>query len=82
MVAYLWEEMWRLHASELFWTVLQWGSKGYLLLRNNGKPFTSQNLTLDDETPNCGPHLGKLVPQFLGVVKLAYDLCLTRTIAR
>jgi len=25
-------------------------------LRNNGKPFTFQKLTLEDETPNCGPH--------------------------
>ena len=82
MVAYLWEEMWWLHASELFWTVLQWGSKAYLLLRNNGKPFTYRNLTLEDETPNCGPRLGKLVHQFPGVVTLAYDLRLTRTIAR
>ena len=82
MVAYLWEEMWRLHASELFQTVLQWGSKAYLLLRNNGKPLTFQNLTLEDETPNCGPRLGKLVHQFPGVVTLAYDLRLTRLIAR
>jgi len=58
MVAYLWEEMCQLHASELVRTLLEWGSKAYLLLRNNGKPFTSQNLTLEDETPNCGPRFG------------------------
>jgi len=67
MVAYLWEEMWWLHASELSWTVLQWGSKAYLLLRNNGKPSTSQNLTLEDETPNCGPRFGvSWTANFLG----------------
>ena len=75
MVAYLWEEMWRLHASELFRTVLQWGLKAYLLLRNNGKPFTFQNLTLEDERQIVGP-------VFPGVVTLAYDLRLTRMIAR
>ena len=32
--------------------------------------------------PNCGPHFGKLVHQLPGVVTLAYDLCLMRTIAR
>ena len=45
------------------------------------KPLTFQNLTLGDETPNCGPRLGKLVHQLRGVVTLAYDLRLTRTIA-
>ena len=62
--------------------MLQWGSKAYLLLRNNGKPFTFQNLTLEDETPNYGPRLGNLVHQLPGVVTLAYDLHFTRMIAR
>ena len=60
MVAYLWEEMcgyMSLNCSEL---VLQWGSKAYLLLRNNGKPFTFQNRPLEDETPNCGPRFGQI----------------------
>lgn len=56
--------------------------EGHLLLRNNEKPLTFQNLTLKDETPNCGPRLGKLVHQFLRVVTLAYDLCLMGIIAR
>ena len=66
MVAYLWEEMcgyMSLNCSQL---VLQWGSKAYLLLRNNEKALTFQNLTLEDETPNYGPHLGKLVHQLPG----------------
>jgi len=41
-----------------------------------------QNLTLEDETPNYGPRLGKLVHQLPEVVTLAYDLRLTHTIAR
>ena len=41
--------------------MLQWGSKTYIFLRNNGKPQTSKNLTLGDETPYYGPHRGKLV---------------------
>jgi len=81
MVAYLWEEMWRLHASELFRTVLQWGLKAYLLLKNHGKPLTFWNLTLEDEMPNYGPRLDKLVHQFPGVVTLVYDLRFTHTIA-
>ena len=51
------------------------------MLRNNGKPLTSQNLTLEDEMPNCGPRLDKLIHQFLGVVTLALDLRLTHIIA-
>jgi hypothetical protein len=31
---------------------------------------------------SCGPHWGKLVHQFLGVVTFAYDLHLERTISR
>jgi hypothetical protein len=31
---------------------------------------------------SCGPHLGKLVHQLLGVVTFAYDLCFRRMIAR
>jgi hypothetical protein len=31
---------------------------------------------------SCGPRLGKLVHQHLGVVTFAYDLCLRRVIAR
>jgi len=83
MVAYLWEEMCRLHASELFWTVLQWGSKAYLLLRNNGKPFTSWK-------PNprrwnaklWAPFWGELDNQLPGVANWSYCLRLTRMIAR
>jgi hypothetical protein len=31
---------------------------------------------------SCGPHLGKLVHQLLGVVTFAYDLCFRCMIAR
>ena len=31
---------------------------------------------------SCGPRLGKLVHQLLGVVNFAYDLCFRRMIAR
>jgi hypothetical protein len=31
---------------------------------------------------SCGPRLGKLVHQLLGVVTFAYDLCFRRVIAR
>jgi len=47
-----------------------------------GKPLTFQNLTLEDETPNCGPRLDKLVHQLPRVATLAYDFRLMRTIAR
>ena len=47
------------------------------------KPFTFQNLTLEDETPNCGPRfLCKLVHQLPGVANWSSYLRLTRMIAR
>ena len=54
--------------------------KGLFIIEKQWKTF--QNLTLEDETPNYGPRLGKLVHQLPGVVTLAYDLRLTRMIAR
>ena len=44
------------------------------------KPFTFQNLTLEDETPNCGPRFW--VHQLPGVANWSYYLRLMRMIAR
>jgi len=55
MVAYLWEEMWWLHASELSYNEAQ---RPIYYWETVGKTLTFQNLTLEDETPNYGPRLG------------------------
>ena len=55
MVAYLWEEMWWLHASELSYNEARRPIYCWEIV---GKPLKFQNLTLEDETPNYGPRLG------------------------
>ena len=52
-MAYLREEMWRLHASELYVTMRL---EGLYIIEKQWKPYTSKNLTLGGETPECGPH--------------------------
>ena len=71
--------MWRLHASELFVTMRL---EGLYIIEKQWKPDTSKNLTLGGENALMWDSLGNLVHQFLGVVTLAYYLCLTRMIYR
>ena len=45
--------MWMLHASELCDTMRL---EGIYIIEKQWKPYTSKNLTLGGETPECGPH--------------------------
>ena len=77
LVAYLLEEMWWLHASELYITMRL---EGLYIIKKQWKPYTSKNLTLGGENARMWALLGNLVHQFPGVVTLAYYLRLTRMI--
>jgi len=55
MVAYLWEEMWWLHASELSYNE---DRRPIYCWETVEKPLTFWNLTLENETLNYGPRLG------------------------
>ena len=79
LVAYLWQEMWRLHASEICVTMTL---KGLYIIKKQWKPYTSKNLTLGGENARIWAPLGNLVHQFPAVVTLAYYLCLTHMIHR
>ena len=64
MVAYLLEEMWPLHASEICVTM---SLGGLYVIEKQWKPYTSKNLTLGDETPECGPRWVTWYINFLGL---------------
>ena len=55
MVAYLWEEMWRLHASELSYNEARRSIYCWETMENPKHP---KNLTLGDEASNYGRRFG------------------------
>jgi hypothetical protein len=69
--------MWQLSAYELCVTMRL---EVLYIIEKQWKTLNIKNLTLGDETPEYGPHLGKLVHQFPRVVTLAYYLYLTHMI--
>ena len=63
LVAYLWEDMWRLHAFEICVTMRL---EGLYIIEKQWKPYTSKNLTLGGEIPECGPRWVTWYINFLG----------------